>query len=165
MHNLRLIATSIVLSAIAISIASTAFLLDKILSFRLPGILMLAAWPLLAFGTSIILWAVSILARHSGSTGAPGDPTKALVTKGPFAWIRNPIYGADVILVLGLAFLTRSPFMLAYDMIFALGIDCYVRRVEEPSLERRFGEEYAKYRGSVPRWFPRFAIGIYCEIP
>ncbi|NIM92160.1 MAG: hypothetical protein GTO18_00385 [Anaerolineales bacterium] len=160
MQSLRVITINILLSGIAISIAFTAFLLDRILPFRLPSVLKLAAWPLLAFGASIILWAVFILAKHSGATGAPGDPTKTLVEKGPFAWVRNPIYGAGVLIILGLAFLTGSPFMLVYDLIYALGIDCYVRRVEEPSLERRFGDQFARYKDSVPRWFPRFRIGI-----
>lgn len=160
MHRLRVIAINIGLSAVAISITATAFLLDRILPFRLPGVLKVAAWPLLAFGAAIILWAVIVLAKHSGTTGAPGDSTTTLVVQGPFAQVRNPIYGADAIILLGLAFLTGSPFMIVYDLIYALGIDAYVRRVEEPALVRRFGEEYVKYKESVPRWIPRFGKGI-----
>ena len=160
MHIFRVVAINIVLSTIVILIAYTAFLLDRILSLRLPEVVTPAAWPLLLIGTSSILWAVVTLARYSGATGAPGDPTKKLVTVGPFARARNPIYGGDAIILLGLAFLVRSPFMLVYDILYVLAIDKYVRMVEEPALERRFGEEYARYRLPVPRWVPRLSIRI-----
>lgn len=160
MHKFRVVVLNLGLSGIAISIAYTAFLLDRILTLRLPNVLALVAWPLLVFGTSIILWAVVLLARYAGATGAPGDPTKKLVAKGPFAWVRNPIYGADAIIIMGLAFLTGSPSMLLYDLLYVLGMDIYVRVVEEPALERRFGEAYARYKEAVPRWFPGIIRGL-----
>ena len=157
MHRFRIVVINIVLWAIAISIAYSAFLLDRILSFRLPEALALAAWPLLIIGASILSWAVIVLVKHSGTTGAPGIPAKKLVAKGPYARVRNPIYGADAIIILGLAFLARSPFMLLYDILYAFGIDYYVRMREEPALQQRFGEEYTGYKAAVPRWFPRIS--------
>ena len=161
MRKFRIVVFNLVLSGIAISIVYSAFLLDRLLPFRLPKALALAGWPVLVIGTSVILWAVVNLARFSGATGAPGDPTKKLVVKGPFAWLRNPIYGADAMIILGLAFLTGSPFLLLYDLLYVLGIDLNVRAVEEPAMERRFGDEYARYKEVVPRWFPRIDRGSH----
>jgi len=44
-------------------------------------------------------------------------------------------------------------------VLFGAGIDAYVRRVEEPRLEQRFGEEYAVCKRDVPRWIPRWPGG------
>ena len=160
MHKIYIVILNLGLSGIAIAIAYTAFLLDRFLTVRLPNVLTLVAWPLLVFGTAVILWAVVALVWYGGATGAPGDPTDRLVAKGPFAWVRNPIYGADAIIIMGLAFLTGSPSMLLYDLLYAIGIDFYVRAVEEPALVRRFGESYAEYKEATPRWFPRI---IRCQ--
>jgi protein-S-isoprenylcysteine O-methyltransferase Ste14 len=108
----------------------------------------------MAFGAALILWAAYTLLRHSGSTGAPGDPTRRLVTAGPYRWTRNPIYLGDGLLILGMAFFGRSPSLLLLDLVYLAGIDGYVRRVEEPAVERRFGRAYLAYRKDVPRWIP-----------
>ncbi len=143
------------LSTIAILITSSAFVLDRVSGLSLPRVVAWAGWPFLAASTVLIIWAVVCLARAGLATGAPGDPTKAMVRIGPYAKIRNPIYAGDGLLLIGLALVTSSPSLLLYDAIYALAIDRYVRRVEEPALERRFGPEYAVYKASVPRWFPR----------
>jgi protein-S-isoprenylcysteine O-methyltransferase Ste14 len=41
--------------------------------------------------------------------------------------------------------------LAAFFVIHAI----YLLRIEEPGLERRYGEEYQAYRANVPRWFPR----------
>ena len=155
MHVFRVILLNLVLSAVAIGIASTAFILDRIWLSQLPQRLVIVAWPLLSFGIFLILWALIVLIRFSGSSGAPGDPTKKLVRAGPYAWIRNPIYAGDELIILGLAFLTQSPTMLVYAILFMLGIDFFVRVYEEPYTERRLGETYIQYKTKVPRWIPR----------
>jgi protein-S-isoprenylcysteine O-methyltransferase Ste14 len=38
-------------------------------------------------------------------------------------------------------------------------VEIYVRRFEEPRLERRFGDDYRRYKATVPRWFPRCRKG------
>ncbi len=146
---------NLVLSAIAIAVAYSAFLLDRFWPFQLPQGLVIAAWPLVSFGAFLIVWALIMLARFGGASGAPGDPTNRLVTKGPYAWIRNPIYAGDALIILGLAFLTKSPSMLIFAPLYMFGIDLFVRVIEEPATERRLGEEYVHYKQAVPRWVPK----------
>jgi protein-S-isoprenylcysteine O-methyltransferase Ste14 len=122
-------------------------------------VFIILAWPLILSGTILILWAVIDLARESGSTGAPFDPTRHLVSSGPYAWLRNPIYAGDIALLYGLAFITRSPGLLLCTILFMLGIDTFVRRVEEPNTEKRLGEVYRRYKKTVPRWLPRIVDG------
>ena len=159
MHKLRVIVLNVVLSAIAVAVTSTAFLLDRLIPFALPQDLQVLAWPLLLGGASLILWASMVLRKGSGASGAPGDPTSRLVREGPYAWIRNPIYAGDVLLLVGLALYLGSPALLLYAALFAIGMDAFVRRVEEPYTEKRLGEEYVRYKAEVPRWFPHIRRG------
>jgi len=43
----------------------------------------------------------------------------------------------------------------AWMILFFVGNAIYFPLVEEKGLERRFGEEYLKYKARVPRWLPR----------
>jgi protein-S-isoprenylcysteine O-methyltransferase Ste14 len=146
---------NILLSLIVIGLIWFTFSLDKLWPFLLPKPFMVTAWPLIITRTILILFSAVTLARHSGSTGAQGDPAKKPVTSGPYRWIRNPIYLGDEIIILGLAFLTQSPSLFTALIIFMVLIAAYSRKVEEPGMERRFGEAYRQYKQGVPRWFPR----------
>ena len=44
--------------------------------------------------------------------------------------------------------------LAAWMAVFFLGNTVYFSRVEEPGLERRFGDSYWLYRANVPRWIP-----------
>ena len=156
MHLLRVILLNLFLSAAIIAAAYCVFWLDCLLPVLLPAILSPFAWPLYIMGGSLILWAVVVLGRYSGASGAPGDPTTRLVTQGPYAWMRNPIYAGDGLILLAIAFQNRSPSMFAAAFLYGFAIDQFVRRVEEQVTERRLGEIYWQYKRDVPRWLPRF---------
>jgi protein-S-isoprenylcysteine O-methyltransferase Ste14 len=108
MRGLQVIFLNVFHSIIVIAVTSIAFWLDRFIPFQLPFGFTFLAWPLLILGGLLIFWAgFAALVRHSGASGAPGDPTKKLVTTGPYAWLRNPIYAGDALLILGLALLMR----------------------------------------------------------
>lgn len=155
MNTLRILFINILLSIGVIGNTTLTFYLDRFWPFQLPSALMIIGWPLVAVGSTLILFAAVTLARYIGSTGAPGDPTKELVTIGPYRWVRNPIYLGDGFIILGLALLMRSPSLIVTCIIYPFMIDVYVRKVEEPATESRFNEEYDKYKQQVPHWFPR----------
>lgn len=83
----------------------------------------------------------------------PGERTR-LVTAGPFALVRNPIYAAMLPTALGLALLVPSWVSLAGLAGLALALELQVRVVEEPHLLNAHGEEYASYAASVGRFLP-----------
>jgi protein-S-isoprenylcysteine O-methyltransferase Ste14 len=83
----------------------------------------------------------------------PAERTE-LVTTGPFALVRNPIYAAMLPTALGLALLVPSWVALAGLAGLAVGLELQVRVVEEPHLLQAHGETFASYAARVGRFVP-----------
>jgi protein-S-isoprenylcysteine O-methyltransferase Ste14 len=120
-----------------------------------------AALPALAGGALIVAgagfwaWTVRLLARIGEGTLAPWDPTRRLVVAGPYAYVRNPMITAVLAVLLGEAALLGAPALLVWFAVFLAINWLYFPLIEEPGLDRRFGEEYREYKRGVPRWLPR----------
>jgi protein-S-isoprenylcysteine O-methyltransferase Ste14 len=69
--------------------------------------------------------------------------------------VRNPIYLAAMLIVLGEAWLFLSAALLLYAVAVAVGFHLLVVAYEEPRLRSQFGERYATYQRRVSRWVPR----------
>ena len=110
---------------------------------------------LMLAGVAVWVWTVRLLARIGAGTLAAWDPTRHLVVAGPYGHMRNPMITAVAGVLLGEAILFGSPALLAWAGAFLVINQLYFLRYEEPGLERRFGEEYRRYRRHVPRWIPR----------
>ena len=74
---------------------------------------------------------------------------------GPYRWVRNPIYIAALLVIVGEAWLFLSLALLVYAVLAAVGLHLFVVLYEEPTLIRRFGAEYDLYRNKVWRWIPQ----------
>jgi protein-S-isoprenylcysteine O-methyltransferase Ste14 len=114
---------------------------------RPPGLaLMLAGW--LLYST-----AGRYRRARAGGRGMRSLPA-ALVTTGPYANTRNPMYLGHLVFTAGLLLATRSPLALALLVERWLR---FSRRVEadEQRLSSLFGDRYEAYRRAVPRWLPR----------
>lgn len=83
------------------------------------------------------------------------DPPKALVTTGPYRWIRNPVLISLLVTWTGLAIYFASIGLAALVGLAVAFAYCQVAKIEEPRLRRRFGQSYEDYCRSVPRWLPR----------
>ncbi|HZD71099.1 MAG TPA: isoprenylcysteine carboxylmethyltransferase family protein [Actinomycetes bacterium] len=114
-----------------------------------------AAVPLIAAGTALYGWCVWNFAAVGGGTPGPWDPPSRLVAAGPYRWVRNPIYLAALLIILGQAWLFLSLRLLAYAGAMAVLFHLFVTGYEEPTLRRRFGSTYLQYQRKVPRWIPR----------
>jgi protein-S-isoprenylcysteine O-methyltransferase Ste14 len=110
---------------------------------------------LLAGGLAMWTWTVRLLARVGQGTLAPWDPTRRLVVAGPYRHARNPMITAVLALLLGEAAVLGSPGLLIWVAAFFIGAWLLFVLYEEPSLERRFGDEYREYKHHVGRWIPR----------
>jgi protein-S-isoprenylcysteine O-methyltransferase Ste14 len=88
-------------------------------------------------------------------TPAPIAPPQKLVVTGLYRHVRNPIYVANVAVILGQAVLFGDWRLIWYGALFWLACHIFVVAYEEPALERAFGAQYAAFRANVPRWIPR----------
>jgi protein-S-isoprenylcysteine O-methyltransferase Ste14 len=77
-----------------------------------------------------------------------------LMTTGPYAYTRNPMYVAELALWLGWATLFGSLVILLGFVVLAVVI-ILVLPWEERRLEAQFGETYRQYQARVPRWLGR----------
>jgi protein-S-isoprenylcysteine O-methyltransferase Ste14 len=101
------------------------------------------------------VWAIGRFARQGSGTPAPWDPPVGLVSGGPYARVRNPMYVAAVLTVLGQAVLLGSTTVLVYATGLWVAFHLFVTLYEEPTLRRTFGQPYERYLATVPRWIPR----------
>jgi protein-S-isoprenylcysteine O-methyltransferase Ste14 len=114
-----------------------------------------AALPVIAAGAALYFWCAWNFATVGGGTPGPWDAPRRVVARGPYRWVRNPIYLAALLVVLGEAWLFTSPRLLVYAGVMAACFHLFVTGYEERTLTRRFGPAYLEYRRAVPRWIPR----------
>ena len=110
---------------------------------------------LLVAGIAVLLDAFARFVREGRGTPAPVAPTEQLVVGGLYRHVRNPMYLAVEAAILGQALLLGRTVLLAYAVVIGVAFWAFVRLYEEPTLARRYGEEYEAYRRAVPAWWPR----------
>jgi protein-S-isoprenylcysteine O-methyltransferase Ste14 len=110
---------------------------------------------LVVLGVGVLLHAFGRFVVEGRGTPAPIAPTERLVVGGLYRHVRNPMYVAVGMTIVGQALLLGRPLLLAYAAVFWLVVASFVRGYEEPTLRARYGEEYAAYRRAVPGWWPR----------
>ena|SRR5213593_293581 len=115
-----------------------------------------AAISLIVIGIAIYLytafWGFALI---GGGTPAPIAPTKILVVKGLHHYLRNPMYIGVAFVIGGQAWLFHSLHIAIYMVCMLLTAHLFVLFYEEPTLRKQFGEEYDRYRETVPRWIPK----------
>ena len=105
-------------------------------------------------GAFIALCCVLAFAVIGKGTPAPFDPPRRLVIRGPYRFVRNPMYLGAALALAGAALFYSSAALLAFVALFCWSTHLFVMLYEEPTLRRSFGLEYADYCESVHRWFP-----------
>lgn len=121
----------------------------------------LAAWPPALSGLGLLLavaGATLALAAqaHMGASwriGAAADGVGRLVTDGPFAWSRNPVFLGQILLVWGVA-LAGDPVAMALALLVTVAAVTQAA-IEEEVIAEALGADYDRYRRRVNRWFGR----------
>ena len=114
------------------------------------GVSLAAAGMVVTFGSQLAMgnaWRIGV--------GA-GERTE-LVTGGPFALVRNPIYAGMLPFFAGLALLVPNALTIAGAALVLVALEVQTRLVEEPHLLRTHGQAYADYAARVGRFVP--AVG------
>jgi len=118
------------------------------------------AWPQIAglivgaAGALIALACVSVFAIIGKGTPAPFDPPRRLVVRGPYRFVRNPMYIGAALAIAGAAVFYKSLALAAFVAGFLLVTHLFVVIYEEPTLRRTFGPDYSEYCLHVHRWQP-----------
>jgi protein-S-isoprenylcysteine O-methyltransferase Ste14 len=105
-------------------------------------------------GAVLAVSCVLAFALLGRGTPAPFDPPRRLVVRGPYRFVRNPMYIGAALAVTGAAMFYRSSALATFALGFVLVMHVFVIAYEEPTLRRTFGVEYERYLDAVGRWWP-----------
>jgi protein-S-isoprenylcysteine O-methyltransferase Ste14 len=112
--------------------------------------------PLLIAGCWLLLDSVFVRFAHEGrGTLAPIDPPRLVVRRGAYRVVRNPMYVANIAIVIGSGILFQSWYLFVWAAVLLVAFQLFVITYEEPTLDRLFGNDYETYRRAVGRWIPR----------
>jgi len=121
------------------------FIFSSLFSIPQSNLLKIFSLILLILGLIVCIWSqILILIKV---------PKIQLITKGPFALVKHPLYtGASLLVLPGLGFLLDNWLGLLFGLILYIATRIY-RPEEEKRMKKEFGEKYEKYSKSV--LFPR----------
>lgn len=112
------------------------------------GILMIIGLIMYVLGLVLAVWGRNTMKQSWGVPGEHAEKQNKLVTKGPFAFSRNPIYLGFLLLYFGYA-----AAILSWLIILRIPLAMYFYRSakkEEINLEKMFGKDYVEYKKRVP---------------
>ena len=118
-------------------------------AFRFFGLI-----PILA-GVMIYIWCAWDFTFIGKGTPAPFDPPKELVVKGPYQYVRNPMYMFVALALIGEAIIFETTILVLFAALAVTFLHFWVVLYEEPTLKGKFGESYERYCERVSRWLPR----------
>jgi len=143
-HRIAWSRVAVVLAfAYAVLVPSPPIFSPPVLEF-----LELLGFVLLAGATLGRLWCLAYIS---------GFKNEVLMTEGPYSVVRNPLYAFNFVGTVGFGLAVENPLLAA---LLALGFLAFypgVVRREEARMAQQFGESYARYRESTPRWIPRWS--------
>jgi protein-S-isoprenylcysteine O-methyltransferase Ste14 len=115
---------------------------------------MALGWGMLLAGLALDIAAMATMARQRANI-LPHRAATALVTSGPFAWSRNPIYLGNTIAMTGAALAFANPWFLPAAVLAAVAVTHLAILREEAHLAARFGGAWQAYSQRTARWFGR----------
>ena len=106
---------------------------------------------IILLGEFVRIWGVGV----AGSiTRTRKGTVRELVTSGPFAYVRNPLYLGNLLLVCGFVIFSQLLWLLPIAIVLFFVQYIPIVKFEERILVSNFKEEYKKYRSAVPAWLP-----------
>jgi protein-S-isoprenylcysteine O-methyltransferase Ste14 len=113
------------------------------------------AGALIGAGIAPMLESAARFVRVGKGALVPTSATEHLVVSGAYRYVRNPMYAGAVISLAGESIMLRNSGVGAELVLAMIGFHLFVCFYEEPTLKKRYGEEYAEYKRNVPQWLPR----------
>ncbi len=78
-----------------------------------------------------------------------------LNTRGPYSYVRNPLYAGNFGIVAGLLCIAGNCAVAGIGLVFFFGEYFFIIRAEEHFLRTKFGAAFDEFAAKVPRWLPR----------
>jgi protein-S-isoprenylcysteine O-methyltransferase Ste14 len=115
-----------------------------------------AAWYYLSGALGFIFVALACLGRIWTSVFIAGHKDVELVTSGPYAACRHPLYACSIVGALGLGLTTRSLLLTGLVVVLIAALVVYAASCEEQFLADSFPEQFSAYVQATPnKWWPR----------
>lgn len=118
------------------------------------GPLQFGALPLAGVGLAVYFWCLWDFVAAGRGIPLPLDHPRRLVVRGLYRYVRNPMYLGVLCVLLAEVSFFRSTVLLLYTIGWFVIVHAFVVLYEEPTLRRKFGDEYDRYVRSVRRWLP-----------
>lgn len=119
---------------------------------------------LIGTALTVVGIAGSLLAQitmgDSWRIGVNPEERTDLITRGLYAWVRNPIFTFMFLSLIGFVLLIPNSLSVAALLLTVCGIELQVRLVEEPYLLATHGDHYRRWAGAVGRFFPGVGRGL-----
>ena len=134
-----------------------AILIDRLLN--LPRLLpenarLAVSAPIIAGGLAVAAWSVFHFLKVKG-TPVPFNPPPKVVSSGPYRYVRNPMLSGVFLFLFGLGFFFNSASMVFFfTPLYVLIHVLELKKIEEPELIKRLGDEYIEYRRHTPMFIP-----------
>ncbi|MCA0055171.1 MULTISPECIES: isoprenylcysteine carboxylmethyltransferase family protein [unclassified Mesorhizobium] len=141
----------IYIAAIAISIALGLLFPLPWIGDLLGDLLYAAGWVAL-FGVAALWFTAIRTVTRAKTTLNPNAVPDHLVTTGPFGITRNPMYLANTLLLIGVAFISGIVWFLPLAFVAAFVTQKVAVEKEEKMLSAKFGKKYRDYAKRVRRW-------------
>jgi protein-S-isoprenylcysteine O-methyltransferase Ste14 len=122
-----------------------------------PGWQMAVAACLILLGMTPLIESARRFVLVGRGTLMPTVPTEHLVVSGLYRYVRNPMYTGVLFALIGETVLFTSLGLLIEIAIVWIGVHLFVCFYEEPTLTKRYGDEYLRFKRNVPRWVPRIS--------
>ena len=106
---------------------------------------------IIVLGILLFAWSVSRFIKYKTDIRPAGAPS-TLMTSGPYAYSRNPIYSANILVLLGVCVLLGSLLPFIVIPLYITIVSTLVIPFEELRLRETFGNTYKDYQAHVGRW-------------
>ena len=134
-----------------------ALLIDRVLN--LPRILpegprLPVSVPMIAAGLAVTVWSVFHFLKVKG-TPVPFNPPPKVVDTGPYRHVRNPMLSGIFLFLFGIGFMVNSASLVLFFTPLYILINVWeLKKIEEPELIKRLGDDYIEYRKHTPMFIP-----------
>ncbi len=106
---------------------------------------------LLLAALCVRMWATVAFSKHQVAVLQLSAPD-FLVREGPYKYSRNPLYVGIFLIMLGTALIFGSPSATVFSFLVLAFAHWWLMYREEPSLIKKFGQEYQNYMKTTCRW-------------